>query len=190
MGDTEKIQRNEAATDCEKKREAAHGHDSSTLAWLAETADGTREKQFVLVYRNNQELKLLEPADVNAKTDVRICDIQTPNCRPDRTKVAEVHVYVEKNPKPIIIKVQDGTDAIFLTESAVEKFLYPYYRAHRIWNTKMDDLQKKYETTRTAVGMLHRAPSNSDTFSPEGTLKIAAPSKDGSLQWLELNEFL
>ena len=134
------------------------------------------------MYRDGKELKLLRPQDVGTG-DQTICDVTTPSCRPDRLKAVAVHVFVENDPNPIKIDVQGtATDAIFLTESAVEKFLYPYYRSHRIWDDGMDSLQEKFEQTQQAVGILHKAPSNSDTFSPEGTLEVAGRAPDGTGQ--------
>ena len=176
-------------TDCEKKKRAARGRDSTSLSWLAETADGTRDQVFKLVYRNGKELKLLRPQDVGTG-DQTICDVTTPSCRPDRLKAVAVHVFVENDPNPIKIDVQGtATDAIFLTESAVEKFLYPYYRSHRIWDDGMDSLQEKFEQTQQAVGILHKAPSNPDTFSPEGTLEVAGRARDGKVECMALPEF-
>jgi hypothetical protein len=195
MLDTEKVAKRAAAaeavtTDCEKKKRAARGRDSRSLSWLAETADGSRDQVFKLVYRNGKELKLLKPQEVGAG-DQTICDVTTPSCRPDRLKAVAVHVFVEGDPNPIKIDVQaNGGDAIFLTESAVEKFLYPYYRSQRIWDDDMDSLQQRFEANPQAVGVLHKAPSNSDTFSPGGTLEVAGPSPDGTVKWLALPEFV
>ena len=51
MLDTEKVAKRAAAaaaavvpTDCEKKKRAARGRDSTSLSWLAETADGTETR--------------------------------------------------------------------------------------------------------------------------------------------------
>lgn len=169
-----------------KEVEMIPGRDSLTLSWLAETADGTRDEEWALVYQDRKELKLKKPWEVESGKDEELCRISTPSRQPDRRKVRAVRLYVEGSPEPIVLEANEGWDAVFWTESAVEKFLYPYYHCQRLWNSDMDLVKHKFDTNPTVVAIKHKAPSNSDTASVEGTLQIAHQKSDGTLEWLTL----
>jgi hypothetical protein len=177
-------------SECDERKKAAGGHSSWRLSWLSETADGTRDEDWRLVIDSKQELQLRKKGEPETPGDKPVCVINTPSCQPNRKKVVKVLMYVDGEDVPIAVDPADGSDAVFLTESAVDKFLYPYYHAHRIWDEKMDDLKRKFETHADTVAIRHRAPSNSATLPPDETLRVLARGEDGALRWMSISEFL
>jgi hypothetical protein len=72
-------------------------------------------------------------------------------------------------------------DCVFWTESAVRKFLWPYYHAHRLWNADLQRLRDEYESDPTAVAIAHQAPSKSRILrlTSDGAI-VAGPAAGGS----------
>jgi len=97
--------------------------NANELRWLGEAADGQRGETYALVW-TGEKVELLPLTDV-------------------RSKDAQIHVRTEYEGNALMgnarasLKVGDETidpntgkdplDAVFLTQSAVEKFVFPYY---------------------------------------------------------------
>jgi hypothetical protein len=170
--------------------------DATNLSWLAETADGMRDVDLALFIDDKQRLQL-EKDDVHG-TKPSLATIRTPKYRPFRVPVTEVvcrgKIEVKDDPtKPDIIFEQTlpsnkNYDAVFWTESSVEKFLYPYYRAHRLWDETMDRLQEQFEQDDFAVAIAHQAPSKSFAVVPT-SVEIGVV-KDGKLEWMTVKDYL
>lgn len=172
--------------------------NATDLAWLAETADGTREKEFTLVRDKEGKAALrteLQSGDkpvtgVKVKTEP---SLQKPGTR--RIPVLEVTLRPE-NCQPIAVETDDGADAVFWTDSAIEKFLYPYYHAQRLWDEDLSRLREAFRRDERAVAILHKAPSTS--FSMGGrageTLAIGrvmpGPEASATLRWDSLDDYL
>jgi hypothetical protein len=134
---------------------------ATDIAWLAETADGSRSVDLILVKNAKGEAKLrppksLEPGDEIA-TEIKV---RTEKTLPSRIPVLQVICQLEGHDLTPLL-AEDGWDAVFWTESSVEKFLYPYYRSQRLWSSTMDDLKAKFDSDPDAVAIAHRAPSTS-----------------------------
>ena len=146
---------------------------ATDLAWLAETADGRRSVDFTLVRDANGKAKLrpdmkMEPGDQIA-TEIKV---RTEPILPGRASLVQVIGQAEDfELEPLLAK--DGWDALFWTESAVEKFLYPYYRSQRLWDSRMDDLKAKYDVDKDAVAIAHLAPSYSQILDANSAHTIA-----------------
>ena len=163
--------------------------DATNLSWLAETADGLRGETLYLIIDQDDKLQIVQESSLgNAKR--RLADICTPKTRPNRKKVTQVTCKVE-NGKEKILDSTKKFDAVFWTESSVEKFLYPYYRAHRLWDdAKMDEIKNKFDSSDDAVAIAHRAPSTSLTVD-EPTIAIGVyKEKEKELVWMEVETFL
>ena len=167
---------------------------SLELSWLAEKADGSRDEDLVLVKDKSGALQLREapgpgkPPDLE-DGDMMIVNVRTKACQ--REKVVAVNIQTESGAQPPI--TGKGPDALFWTESAVEKFLYPYYHSQRIWGPEMDALRAKFAQDSKAYAILHRAPSHSQSLSDQKTLEIArmVEVKGGeALQWVDLKEYV
>ncbi len=144
--------------------------DANQLRWLAEEADGRREQKLALV---GHEDKLILVDDTDARYKDGFFQV--------RTKLAggqglsgggEIGItYNGKN-----VRVGDA-DAAFFTQSAVEKFILPYYT--RMWPlTKIDALRGKLFADGVIVA-LHDPPSITKAISEEDLTSFKALLFDG-----------
>lgn len=146
---------------------------ATDIAWLAETADGSRSVDFILVKNAKGEAKLrpqdkLEPGDEVA-TEIKV---RTEKTLPSRIPVLQVTCEVEGHDL-MPLPADQGWDAVFWTESSVEKFLYPYYRSQRLWSSTMDQLKARFDTDPEAFAIAHRAPSTAVILDETSPLTIA-----------------
>ena len=98
---------------------------ANQLRYLAEKADGIRG-ELVLVADANGKLDVVRPSDVNGCTV--LANLNTEREGPGVPGTARIQLRGENNqvlggPGTDI----DKADAVFVTQSAVEKFLLPYY---------------------------------------------------------------
>jgi hypothetical protein len=154
--------------------------DSTALSWAAETADGTRDERMVLTLEDGKNLKVKKASDMNPN-DPELATVYTPN-KQHRSKIE--------------LPGTDAWDSVFWTESSVEKFLWPYYHAHRLWDEHMTELRAQFETDPMAVAVAHKAPSASATLPLSGVdvTAVARATKDKggarSLAWHTGREYL
>ena len=167
--------------------------NATNLSWLAETADGLRDIPLALIVDDEKNLQLIKDTEPGAEKS--LVTIITPKHRPNRIPVTEVGCRGEYEDSTGKQKVFERTlpsdmdyDAVFWTESSVEKFLYPYYRAHRLWDQTMDRLQEQFENDDFAVAIAHRAPSKSSSVAP--TAVEIGVVKDGTLRWMTVKDYL
>ncbi|HET6578578.1 MAG TPA: hypothetical protein VFG66_09655 [Gemmatimonadales bacterium] len=166
--------------------------DSKELAWAAETADGTRDKTMFLVLDQDGALQLKESME---GSDRLLRRVKTASHVPARRKVLEVSCAVDGWNDPARLSSAEKWDAVFWTESSIEKFLYPYYHCQRLWDERMDSVRDAFEHDAEAVAIAHRAPSNSKVLgpSPVDTLGVARlTTRDGvpRLEWLSGSAYL
>jgi hypothetical protein len=165
--------------------------DATNLSWLAETADGSRGVDLYLIQDNEGKLQLVRETELKGRA--WLVTVKTPKKRPHRGIVNEVTcggTYHGENFMLDPLSDRDYYDALFWTESSVEKFLYPYYRAHRIWDDKIDKVKRKFDRHDTAVAIAHRAPSTSEALSYE-TMRIGVAGTRGLVPgWMTVDEFL
>jgi hypothetical protein len=146
---------------------------ATDLAWLAETADGNRSVDFVLVRDANGKAQLRAKDSMQEGDEVPAeIKVRTEQTLPDRTKVVQVTCQAEGHDLEPLLSA-DAWDAVFWTESSVEKFLYPYYRSQRLWDSRMDALQARYNSDPEAVAIAHRAPSYSQILDAKAAHTIA-----------------
>lgn len=158
--------------------------DATNLSWLAETADGTRGEPLYLIKDNKGKLQLVPESDLHGRPWFTI--VGTPKKRPRRKEVTEV-VCKGKNYEATL-KSTEKYDAVFWTESSIDKFLYPYYYAHRIWDNRMDEVKYKFDNSDFAVAIAHRAPSTSESIA-SNSLEVGVIDA-GALTWMTADEFL
>jgi hypothetical protein len=143
--------------------------DAMTLRRLGETADGGREREMKLVLvkpENTYDIISAEDADQNPdKYDV-IAEVS-----PTRTSTAQLppapfdRIAFIKNEKEIAC-CEAPTDALFWTDSAMEKFVFPYYAQLRIFPEQyLTGLMEDFRDDRIRqmiVAIQHRNPSRSE----------------------------
>lgn len=135
--------------------------ESHKLRALAEAADGVRGNRVFLVHRAATDTFDIVAVVDNA-TDTVILECRTMNTMPNRPEVEKVDFKVRGKP-PKELK-GDKFDAVFWTESAVEKFVLPYYA--RLFGpesgTRINALLADFNQTDVA-GVVHLPKSDSDT---------------------------
>lgn len=179
-----------ATTGCqEKKTTKAPGRNSWTLSWLAEEADGRRGEELSLMLHPTEGLRLRRKGDPALNGEQELCKIETPKCQSGRVPVLSVAVDIE-GANTHRIDPAEGWDAVFWTESSVEKFVYPYYHAHRLWDTTMDQVKQAFESYPGAVAIMHKAPSKSFVMNATASLRIGALNLTGKFEWMTVSQFL
>lgn len=130
--------------------------DARGLAWAAEKADGLRDQNLVL-YTDGKRLKLDIENPENRKT--AIVKVRTNSTRQRRSRTQ--------------FEIPMAWDAVFLTESAVEKFCFPYYEAQRLLSrTRLNELKRQFYEGKDAalyIGIVHIPPSHPKFLKFDGT---------------------
>ena len=172
-------------------RRSAPRVDSRQMSWWAESADGTRDKELALVLTAGGEyvVKEEEPGD-----EV-VLRMYTPSMAPERLKPTEITFQAPGCEK---VRIEEVADALFWTESAVEKFLFPYYASQRLLtDEEMQGLKDGFRDARV-VAIWHQAPSKSllQYGRPAGleslSVLVADRTDDGEMRsaWRGASEFL
>ena len=168
--------------------------DSKALSWAAETADGTRD-QLLRMSIVGDHLQVGKPTP-NAPTDPSAIDIFTASRQKARPRTTRAELYLEGGSQPIEIDITeaDPWDVVFWTESSIEKFLWPYYHSHRLWDDDMTKLQAQFDGDPHAVAIAHKAPSASSIISAVDITGVALAERDElgilSVEWLTGREYL
>lgn len=162
------------------RKRAAPGRRTLTaddLRWLGESADGERDKDCTVVWIGNN-LKVVQTRNVGSNKPLGV-DVKTPSRGLGMRGGLKVSITFEKD-EPIGLDAK--VDAIFLTQSAVEKFVLPYYmRMQRPeWVAKTRDALFK----KDIVAVLHRSPSSSKGM-PRKVLTPLLKTKKGPIKILD-----
>ena len=174
----------------EKKRTTAPGRNSVSLTWLAEKADGLREEKLQLVLHATEGLRLRREKETLEPDETHVCIIETSSCQAGRKRVTNVALRIDDTTTHDFDVGPERWDAVFWTESAVEKFLYPYYHAHRVWDQKIIDVKNAFEAFPYAYAIRHKAPSASESMSLSGTLEIGVLGHGLAPAWLSPDAFI
>ncbi len=143
------------------------------LAWWAETADGYRDEELVVAeVEENGRLKRIVKQKKAAQDDgnrILLDGIYTGmEERPSRPPADEVTVTV--NGKQIKCRSKEGVvcDSIFCTDSAMEKFLFPYYHSQRLLTPEQWEKLKKAFLDPFVIVIGHVWPSRAIKFGDTG----------------------
>lgn len=151
---------------------------ANDLRWLGEGADGDRDKDCVVAWVGN-ELKVVEKKS-SGPDEPLVLHVRTPSRGPGMRGGLKVSITFEKD-EPIPL---DSTiDAIFLTQSAVEKFVLPYYM-------RMQDPEWIAETRdalyrKDIVATLHASPSSSGGIPRKPLKPMLRDPKTGEVTLLD-----
>jgi hypothetical protein len=162
--------------------------NATGLAWLAETADGVRDSELILVLDNKdkpqlryQDPKTPEQRNNAVKPDDKVVTkvvVKTPTVLQTRKKIQQIIITAAGRQQTV--DPAGGYDALFWTESSVEKFLYPYYRSQRLWDKQMDKLMNGFNTDPNLMAIVHQAPSHSYALDAAAgsTLRVCCKTDD------------
>jgi hypothetical protein len=142
------------------------------LAWWAETADGSRDENLVIadVQQNGSVRRVVKKRDdaLKQRDSIVVDGIRTDSTVKGR--LTATRVTIEVAGETIECKSEDGMwcDSIFCGESAIEKFLFPYYHAQRLLTrAEWDKLEAAFRNPFTvAIGHVH--PSNAFALAGGG----------------------
>jgi hypothetical protein len=170
----------------EKKKTTAKNRNFWRLSWLAETVDGWRDEKLKLVKHDTDGLLIRRENEPLGPNEQEVCQIETPSCRPDRVKVETVTLITQKGIRHQIDVQPEGWDTVFWTESSIEKFLFPYYHAHRLWDQDLEDLEDAFAAYPEAFAIRHRAPSTSAIMYE---IQVGAFFND-HFEWYPVHKFI
>jgi hypothetical protein len=155
--------------------------DANEIRWTGEEADGKRgEVDYVVVWKDGPRgrrpgLVPLDEAKAKNLEVIAAFVVQTPfageglrNETPLTIACKGKQVPLGRESKSDPNKVE-LPDAIFLTQSAFQKFVIPYYARMRSTG-QLDKLRKKYFTDKRCMALLHFEPSEDEKFPSFETL--------------------
>ncbi|MBA3345638.1 MAG: hypothetical protein H0T44_10165 [Gemmatimonadales bacterium] len=133
--------------------------DARNLARIAEWVDGLRDENLVVVRENGGwTVRAEQPGDA----DKAVLKSRKPLNVPKERRRMESEVTIRGHP------LKENYDALFWTESAIEKFLFPYYASHRIMtDEEHKDLMAAYQKD-SLVAIAHVAPSQGIPLLSDG----------------------
>jgi hypothetical protein len=168
-------------------RESAEGYMAKTdtqprisardLAWLAETADGIRNEEVVLVLKKDGSgYELKEEREAEREGQEVVLRVYTEAVRRRELQPATITVKAEGGKA---FRVDQTADALFWTESSIEKFLFPYYYAQRLLTEEeMARLRESFERANI-VAFAHIPPSRATPVGRRGLETIDVIRKSG-----------
>jgi hypothetical protein len=150
------------------------------ILWLGEGADDGNGTELLVVKDASGTPRVRQAARPGDEVVSRVRVRQVP-ALPGRQQLAEIVCRSAVGATLPLPTEGDAYDCVFWTESAVRKFLWPYYEAHRLWNDDLRKLRDDYERDPTAVAIAHQAPSKSRILriAQDGTI-TAGPAAGGS----------
>jgi hypothetical protein len=129
--------------------------DARRLRALAEWADGHRDRPYVLVERAGS--LMIVDSDAVTPDDRELAAVQTSTRARNRPRPESVSLTAGKSSGPLEMGLK--YDALFWTESSIEKFLLPYYYTARVLTEEsLQELKQEY-VRENVVAMAHRPPS-------------------------------
>ena len=146
--------------------------DSNELRWLGEEADGKRQKDYAVIWKEGPKGKRLglAPLDTVNPNDVVASFVVRTNWQGDGLRGQEPMTIVWRGKPTTIKRVKNGKDeypdAIFWTQSAFLKFVIPYYARMRSTGN-LDDMRRRYFNDKDCIAVLHFEPSEDEKFAPD-----------------------
>jgi hypothetical protein len=150
---------------------------ANDLRWLAEKADGMRGEPLVLVEDQKKVADIVRQTELKGRTPLLYIDTESrgpgiPENPEDRAKAR-----IMFNGKIHTDDVLDQADAVFFSQSSVEKFLLPYYMRFRS-GAEVQAIENMLFNKKGVIAALHIPPS-----LPKAWPKIGAVSQpEGSDQ--------
>jgi hypothetical protein len=164
----------------------------TTLAWFAEGAHGQQDQTLYIVEEDG-DLVLTDKDPRPGKQPV--LEVVPKNERPPLKKAHKIALQlkaggVERNllRDPQFV----GCDALFWTASSIEKFMFPYYHAQRLYGQEeICSLMARYRANRSLVAAVHVAPSRPGSIGLLDTAAFVMATKDEKdLDLISFKEFL
>lgn len=146
--------------------------DANELRWLGEEADGKREQDYAVVWKDGLRGKRLGLAPLNSVNaqDVAAGFVVRTVFQGEGLRMQEPMTISWRGEEVVIKRVKNGMveypDAIFWTQSAFLKFVIPYYARMRSTGN-LDNMRRKYFNDPNCIAVLHFEPSEDEIFAPD-----------------------
>ncbi len=155
------------------------------MAWLTEHAFGLEKDAWVVLNDDGKVVVTPEKGRKQPLLNVKAEKQKVRMGRPD-----EIIMQIGAKQKHIF-RDRPDVDSLFLTPSAIEKFLVPYYYAQRLYG---EDAIAKFraECDQDVIAVAHVAPSLKHEIRATDTVMLAVRSerdKEGVL-WQSLTDYL
>jgi hypothetical protein len=172
----------------------AHQISSNTLAWFAEGAHGQQEQNMYIVEDANGDL-ILTDKDPRPAGKEPFLEVFTKGERPKLMPAQKIAVQLKNGKEKNLLNDPDypHCDALFWSASSIEKFLFPYYHAHRLYSqAEICGLMTEYRANKKLVAALHVAPSRPGSINQLDTagFLIAEGAEGVDLNFVSFKEFL
>lgn len=161
---------------------------ANQLRWLAEAADGLRGEEAYLVEQQDGTLAVKRALAVSP-TDKRLMQLDTAWRGAGMRGDAQVRILWNGRIYDPTPRDMPSPDALFVTQSAVEKFLLPYYMRF-LSAAQVQALENKLYNSPGVAAAFHIHPSFGYRF-PEIGIVTPHPSDDKSdVMMFDINEEL
>jgi hypothetical protein len=131
------------------------------LVRLGEQADGGGERELLLIRDREGRARLRQAAESGDQVVSQIRIRPPAPTLVARPRLAEIVGRSADGASISLRPETDQYDCLFWSESAVRKFVWPYYHAHRLWDSELQRLRDQWESDPTAVAIAHQAPTKS-----------------------------
>lgn len=159
--------------------------NANRLRWLAESADGKRDVPRLLVERENGDVDVIDVAE-RKSSDKVLLELETDSRGPGVDGSALIRVSVDGRIFDPSSGQQDRADALFVTQSAIEKFLLPYYMRFKS-AAKVQALENMLYNDPTIRAAIHIPPSHPFGVSRTGCICMEPGREE---PFLKINEAL
>ena len=131
---------------------------ANQLRYLAEKADGMRAKALALVIDGNAVDVV--PADDKeiGRTKTKLLDLNTPTRGDGVAGDAKIEIHWNGKSYGGPNTILNGADAVFVTQSAIEKFLLPYYMRFKS-GAQVQALENSLFNNKNVAAAIHIPPS-------------------------------
>lgn len=146
---------------------------ANDLRWLGEKADGLRGVPLYLVVDEKQGLDVVEEKDLKGRES--IIEIRTKSRGPGIPENPELRAKPRIWYKNKLYSDRDleQADAVFFSQSAVEKFLLPYYMRFKS-GAEVQGMENKLFNNEGVIAAIHIPPSFTKVWPP-----VLAVTPDG-----------
>lgn len=146
--------------------------DSNQLRFLGEKADGYRDETVLLV-TDGRTIDVVREADVHNRQV--LAKLQTETRGPG--VAGDARARIRWKGRTYGGKDLDGADALFVSQSAIQKFLLPYYMRFNS-GAEVQALENKLFNDRRVAAAFHIPPSITFQFPRIGLIKPNENSDD------------
>jgi hypothetical protein len=133
----------------------------SDLVRLGEQADAGGDRELLLVRDRDGYPRLRQVAQAGDQVVSQIRVRPPAPTLADRARLSTIVCRSANGGSLTLQPDADEYDCLFWSESAVRKFVWPYYHAHRLWDASLQQLRNEWENDPTAVAIAHQAPTKS-----------------------------